>query len=507
MRKKNRIPLPVIVDDFSPSSGYLESRNFDSIDLARSSVPSLDLRDDEENDLVPNLEVIEELESIRGMIENKSRDLRVRELSLSQSISKWNSDIFESHKLIEELSENLIDVGQKRLQDSFLKHELAINTLIEKLNLRIKKYEEITRRFKSNLSADRPPVPTASVTDGVIQHDQILKFLSVEPYSSSRCTAVASALLVCSRSLSSDESDFVLNSFINSTCDILRARFTNYMIQSCSSEVFRLGSDESSRSRFMLKKHSFLCKRLGVVESSTGPVDIILDDTSVGVDRVVDVTSELQHANLIEMWKSGFQRGSFPPVSKPLVRMFADSHVQGSVSGHLRSKISLKDLRCKIVDGLINPFDESKVSDILAALRRDIESKSNHSELKSGFVIILILFLVYRCLEDGLPSLCATQLNETIQSFQRALSTKSYLNTSLSSWGQGLWFIVATVVLYKGDMNNIELVTSLLDLLEHVDSLKSLMPWKDVILDRLGKNLVHTTLVGRVKGLLKRFDA
>jgi hypothetical protein len=503
MRKKNRIPLPLVVDDFSPTSGYLERHNFDSIDLAGSSVASLDLRNLEESRIVPNLEVIEELESIRGMIECKSKDLRVREMSLSKSISKWNSDISESQRLIENLSGNLIEVGEKRLEGAFLKHEANLNRLIEKLNKQIKKYDETARRWnKSSSKADIPPIPSARISDNILQLGEVLQFISSEPYSSSRCTAISATMLMSSKALSPEESDFILNAILASINDLLKARFTNHMIQTCSSELFRLVTGES---RFRLQKHSVLRKRLGLGELGTRSIEIILGDNSAGQDRVVDVTSELRNDRLIEIWTNSLNRGAAAPILKSFLRVFADPHVQGSVCCCMKAKIPWTLSKFKVVDCIINQFEESKVTGLLGLLRNEIES-AKARKLRNDHIILLVFLFIQRSLEDGLPLRCSNELNETVRALVGAIRSKTSLTTALSTWDQGLWYMMSVVVCFKEESGNQELTSSILDLLEHVDSFTSVIAWRDVILDRLGKNLVHASFIGRMKSLLKRLE-
>lgn len=508
-RYRTKIPVPVLVDDFSPRSECMDHLTGASVDLARRSVESLGFIPEEENMHVPNIEVIEELESIRSIIESKSKDLHSRERSLSKSISQWNSDINNAQRLIEELSDNLLHVSEQRLIEVFETRMTQLSQLMDQLNKRIQRYEGLRTKWAHTRGrpADTPPVSEKVGMEGDL--DSVLGYIATKPGDMNRMSAAASLTLVSASVLSEPGSRFVVNSLFNGVIEIIKSKFNTMFLQSLESDL--LSADKATLSRFAAARHTALRKRLGLLDENenNSPVIVSIQESWIGSDKVLDVSSELtDDSRLLHSWNEALSRNASSCLGgKGFMRCFADELVQSVVVTHLELKNRHKGiLKSRLLVALLSSYDESTWCDILRGIRKEIECRSNTITSGIDRIIPVLIFMAYRCVEDGLSSRLCLELAATLFAFVESKATSNLVSRFFGGWTQGMWYVMTAVVMYKQETGTLTLVNAFMNILESAQDVSTLSAWSGCTLERIENGLLHPSVASRVKSFLKRIN-
>lgn len=508
-RYRTKIPVPVLVDDFSPRSVYTDHLTRASVDLARRSVESLGYIPEEENNHVPNFEVIEELESIRRIIESKSKDLHSRERSLSKSISQWNSDIYNAKRLIEELSDNLLHVSEQRLIEVFETRMTQLSLLMDQLNKRIQRYDGLRTKWAHvrGRPADTPPVSEKVGMEGDL--DSVLGYIATKPGDINRISAAACLTLVSASVLSEPGSRFVVNSLFNGVIEIIKSKFNTMFLQSLESDL--LLADKTTLSRFAAARQGALRKRLGLSaeNENNAPVSVFIQESWIGSDKVLDVSSELtDDSRLLQSWNEALSRNASSCLGgKGYMRCFADEVVQSVVVTHLELKIRHRGLlKSRLLVALLSSYDEGTWCDILRGIRKEIESRFNTITSGMERIIPVLIFMAYRCVEDGLSSRLCLELSHTLSAFVESKATSNLVSRFFGAWTQGTWYLMTAVVMYKEETGSLTLLNAFMNILESAQEVSTLSAWSGCTLERIEKGLLHPSVASRVKSFLKRIN-
>jgi hypothetical protein len=502
MKKKLKLPVPV-VEEPSPPSTFRESLDRFPIDLASSSLDAFHGEFDIENEMVPNLAVIEELESIRGMIENKSKDLQVRESSLSRSITKWNSEIVTAQGLVEELSANLVEVGEKRLKETFETYVVKLKALIVKLNERMAKSDAMRQkqqRFRGK--SDVPPLPEIESGCTPILAS-VLAWISDNPQSTSRRVACASVLLVTSKSLSKGESKFVVNSIYNGLISHVRSKIHTTFLKSVDSEEISRTNHVPS-SKFSQAKTTILKRQLGVLEGSTSTaIEIIVSDTSLGENRLVDVYAELDE-HLKPLWEIG--KAAFAThVRESFIRLWSDPSSQAGLVAALRLKSAGKGVRYSLIQLMMSTIDQRSVSESLRELTRILnESPKKFVPMLDGILSSLV-FCLYKCSELDAQSCVTEEISHFVKVIVSTKCVHDHIGRLLSNSHQLLWFIFRRAFFPESKPLSPSIIDAYFSLINCADSLASLSPWKDSVIDAIQQRALGDKGVSLLKNLVKRF--
>ena len=513
MRKRINIPVPVLEDDdVSPKSYFREPLHYASIDLARTSANSYEgLLHLEEDALVPNMEVIEELESIRGMIETKSKDLHVREVSLSQSVSQWNSDVHSAQHLLEQLAENLLETAERRIANQFSAQVGKVNKLIGTLNHSIHKHESVrkSRLARAKGPPDVPPLPRALVPEFDVT-DWALPFISADPDSRSRLVAMAALILVSSPTLTAGSCQFIVNAILNVAVSSIRHKFNAFFMNSVSSDMF--GPPPGNESKFVSARQSILRKRLGLAQSppdDASSLAVMITDVSIGCDKLVDVSAELEDEDMRRVWSQSISRftSTSSESTKTATRLFTDPAVQTALSRQLRAKVACKDLRFRLAEFCIGTLDTASVTVLLKDVKRYLAEPVKADRSATDATIATLMYVVFRASEEGVV---AGHINEIVGTIVQIFQSKQLGQASLriaSEWTQLLWYIVSKVVFYSQEGgNDTAFVDGFLRILDPIHDLSCMSPWRPVILRMIESNRIHNSVIGRVKSLLKKLE-
>jgi hypothetical protein len=497
MASRSRIPIPILVDDVSPRAFSDDFHPRISVDLAGSDI----LRESEDilrsHVSVPDLAVLEELESIRGMIENKSRDLHRKELTLSKSINKWNSEIIEAQRLIEELAENLSATGETKLQDAFSKCEKKLTKMCQKLDGEIKKHEA-RRSICLKGSADVPPLPGEA--NSLNLNERILDIISFSPTSVSRLVACSTLILLQEPTPSNSQIRFCVNNLFHAITSFIAGRFDRLLRLSIESEPQFHSEDVSSK--FSAVKQTILKKRLGLPTTEISQkLSIVVREDYSGIESTIDVQAELDDDLRLILMRSIPEE---TPSSSPMVRLFTDPCVQCAVGKNLRTKSSRGTIETKILELMLSPVSDRALVEKLHGIRKDITVNQNSNPLSVTRYVMCFLFLAHRVIEDARPNEVAVALCDILDAVSGSVAWNGQISRMLSEWPQGLWFIVRTVIGWKGTSEYARIVDSLFSFLKLADCSNALIPWKDVIIEKLNSNQINPSVIGHAKGILKR---
>jgi hypothetical protein len=504
MKKRGGRSGPVI-EDPSPQSTFRESIGNLSIDFGRASFGSLHDELGLENEIVPNLAVIEELESIRGMIEMKSKDLHKREASLSRSVSKWNSDIVTAQGLVEELAVNLIDVGEKRLNESFEGYVLKLKKLISQLNDRIKKHDLIAKKaVKSTRGfSDTPPIPVSENACSPILAS-VLGWISENPNSVSRRVACSSVLICASSSVvSPEESKFVVNSVYSGLLSLVRAKIHLTFMQSIDSGLVS-ALVPSETSRFSQAKRILIKKQLGLPEAPTSSVEILLASDSIGEDRLIDVNAELDE-HLQKIWIDAAKVKSPPRNTDHIIRLWSDPAAQAHVLQAIKQKASRRGIRYSLIQICLGSSDARTLSDSFKELKRIVNDyPKRFIPLLDGIVHCLV-FVSQKCVEDDKGKALLEETRAFVSQLLANNTLGEHLATVLSNSHQLLWFLFRNTFFpaNRGDLSTSTEMYMLL--LEKADDPSSLSPWRDRAIEAIHQKLVPDNAMSTLKNLVKRF--
>lgn len=498
---KKRSPHPAaVVEEPSPQSWCRESIGQWSIDFARSSFGSTHDDLDVENEAVPNLAVIEELESIRGMIETKSKDLQMREASLSRSVSKWNSEIVTAQGLVEALAGNLLDVGEKRLTDLFESYVARLKRLISQLNDRLKKQESFAQKLnRPRGHADVPPLPLSEVSCSPILAS-ILAWISENPSSLHRRVACASVLICGGRSVSEKECKFVTNCIYNALLSVVRSKLHSSFIQAIDSGLICV-SDSNEVTKFTKAKRSILKKQLGLPEGTSCSLEVYISGESTGDSKLVDVCAELDD-HLKQEWESA--KASFLFQNRDhLIRVWSDPSAQSCVLASLRLKSTRKGLKYSIVQMLLGPVEERSMADSIRELSRVLnESPKKYLPLLDGLLSCLV-YVLHTALQDS-----KAIIDQYKSFFDQLYANKvvaDHFGRILSKNPQLLWFLFQKVFIPDRISLPLCLLEIFKSILEKADDLEPLRAWKSKAVDAIQNKRVAEDTVPFLKTLLKRF--
>ena len=491
----------ILIDDVSPRTLTDDFLPRLSVDLAGSDWSySSPVRIAEK--LPPGeLAVLEELESIRSMIHSKSKDLHRKEATLSRSINKWNSEVIEAQRLIEELAENLTLTGETRIQDRFNACESRLKKLIDRVTESSQSVKEFKSRYPKG-PADVPPLPASSEAD--MLEDRVLEFISYSPSSIPRQVAAASVLLLARRVLSDSQTRFSLNCIFNAVYKIVSGRFDRLVRQSLESDLALQADDMLSK--FSAVKQSVLRKRLGIpiAESTQSGMTLVINEELTGTDEAIDIDSELDDDLRVILRSSLGNADESMPGAAPMIRLCTEQTIQAALCKNLRSRPIKKSVKYRLVDILLGSSSDRMVSDNLNTIKRECGINPTLTPSFVPKLIACLLFILHRAVEDERSIEIANTVCDLLDTFSNSASWQSVLSRFMASWTQGTWFVVRTILNWKGSYVGTRALDSLAGILRASDCGQALVPWQPVIVDRLNKNQFHPAVIPYAKALLKQ---
>ena len=504
MRKRNQPPI-LLVDDASPHGFSEDAMSRFSVDLARTSFGSVSAVDDG-LEVSPDLAVLEELESIRTMIERKSKDLTVRERSLSKSISNWNSEVSIARELVEELAENLFRNGQKELEELVDSQSKRVKKMLQSVESRLKGYERIASKFPSAQQADVPPLPHSNdAVRRTVDSDMILS-LAV---SDARCTpkqVAAVCLLIVSHPTFSDAQEaFVLTGLLTTCEDYIRGHF-----DSVFSREFNWLKHKDAQlvdSRFESSRKSILRRRLGVFESAKEEsISVTIQEDSMGSASLVDVHAELD-GDYLSVWTEatkGFENDYPLPMNGSKLAILTDPAIQFFVCRQLKSKLRKRSYQSRLVDLLLLGAGDRAHIEAMTAIVRQVRTDANELAKQAKQLVVILLFLLHRSIEEAKSQEIMTAIHDCVTEIMTSRSLQPFIREAVGEWAQGQWFMMSCLFkLNKSDTSTPAHMT-LLSLLEAPESLISLAPWKDGLLEKIGKSDFPADVLAKIKPLAKR---
>ena len=509
MRKHNSLELPILVDDISPKTVTHDFETRMSIDLARRSMDSFSFEVDPPSVPPADLAVLEELESIRGLIERKSRDLKHREHSLSRSISTWNSEIATAQHLIEELANNLVVAGEKSMEAAFSKQNKKLQKLLDAVRHETKMFNELSRRRVLSLEADVPPVPRIKGGDSL--SDYIMHYISESPSSTGRQVSAATILLLHESPLGENKGSFVENMLFSALREFVLFKFDALMISSVISDM--QPTPDETRSKFASAKQSILKKRLGVGSNSTtgDRINLVLHSEYSASDKPIDIHQEID-GELNEVWTEVYDRikGSALVYRSPLVKLLADQTVQQVVCVRMRQRLGDKSLKGQMIQVLMSHgIADKAILEVLQFAKKVLpQSIITHGTQCLISVFVMLLYMLHRYIEDAKSVDVTNAVCEAIGVMFHARPVAAIISQFLVEWPQGCWFAVKLMVNQnQATPLNDRITDCLCQILNSASDLSCIAPWHAIILDRLDRNLIHPSAIGSIKSLLKRLPS
>jgi hypothetical protein len=507
MRKHNSLELPILVDDLSPKTISHDFGTRMSIDLASHSGEAFSFDIGPPAVPVPDLAVLEELESIRGLIERKSRDLKSREHSLSRSISTWNSEIATAQQLIEELANNLVAAGEKSMEEAFSKRTKKLQKLLDAVRSETKLYKQLTCRQVRNAAADAPPVPQIQGIESISAC--VLEYMSESPSSTPRKVSAATVLLLRCPPLAFKHFGFAVNVLFDALREFGLCKFDALMISSVASDI-QPTSDEA-RSKFASVKQSILKKRLGVGSNSATSerIQLVLHCESSGSDKPVDIHQEVE-GDLLDTWAEVYEtiKGSALVYRSPLVKLFSDQTVQQAVCCRLRQRSENASIKGLLIEILLTyGISDKGILDALQSVKKLLPHLyTTHGTRCVVSVFVLLLYMLHRFIEDARPVDVTNAVCDIIGAMLNSRQLSSVVSQFLLEWPQGCWFAIRFLLTHNHTTPlNERIIECLCQILDSTGDLSCIAPWHAIMLDRLNRNLINPSVIGSIKSLLKRF--
>lgn len=499
--RRQKAPSTILVDDVSPRTLTDDFLPRLSVDLVGSDYSYSPPMRQIERVQPGELAVIEELESIRSMIESKSKDLHRKEASLSRSITNWNSEVFEAQRLIEELAENLTISGEARVKEQFTSCENRLNKLVEKVSGSMRSLIEIKSRSLSG-TADVPPLPNKPQVE-ILDH-RVLEFISYSPSSISRQVSGATVLLLSQRNLSEPQQRFALNYVFNAVFKMISGRFDRLVRQSLESDLSLQPIEMASK--FSAMKQSVLKKRLGIptLENCAQPVSIVIHEEFTGSEDPIDIEAELDDDLKANLKSSMVMDEEVITSSSAMVKLFSDTKVQVALIKNLRSRSMKKSIKYRLVDTLVGPTSDRMIIDNLTAIKRECGSYPTLSPTLVPKLIACVLFIVHRTIEDERSIEIANVACDILDSYINSVAWQPVVSRFMAAWTQGTWFLMRTILNWKGSYVGSRALDSLAGIIRASDCVQALIPWQPVIVDRLNKNQFHQAVVPYAKAILKQ---
>lgn len=506
MRKRNQAPV-ILVDDPSPHAFSEDIMSRFSVDLARTSFGSIHSDLHLPIDVSPDFAVLEELESIRSMIENKSRDLSLRERTLSKSITHLNAEVSVAHELVEKLADNLLRNGEKQLHELHEVQSKKLNKLLSKVESRLKEYENVFSRIPRTAYSDAPPLPEARTESGYqLDSDRIFSLISSD--SDSGKVAAACLLVVGCSSLTVSQSLFATNVLLHAALGVIRSKFDALFFQSIHS--FDSADHEDPKSKFAAAKRSVLKKRLGVIDSHAPEgIKLVLKEDTLGKSSSVDVGTELD-AECLVIWNDALRKceKSEPPTQAPVrVRVLDDAKVQNLVCRQLKQKNRDRTVQSRLVDILLGGAGDRSLIDAMDAICWEVKNEPHRSARSVDLLTVALIFIMHRCLEEAKSDEVNNAVVDATVSLIESRSLQVQVGRVLAEWTQGIWYAF-NILIKLGKGESVSPIHSLLvTVLESSESLACLAPWKETIIEKIAKNEIHPSIVSRLKPLTKRMSA
>jgi hypothetical protein len=497
---RRTLELPILVDDLSPKTISDDFRGRHSIDLVRRSLESASGAFDDHSLGGPDLAVLEELESIRSMIERKSRDLRDKEVSLSRSITSWNTEVVEAQHLIETLATNLVEAGEKRIEEIFNTRAKKLKKLMDAVRKDLNAYQLACSRNPPGSIADVPPLPGTVNPDSV--SDRIFNFLSHDPSSSTRQLAAVTLMLLSIRSPTVNETRYATIVLFDRAVEYVYAKFHYLMIQSLNSDF----QTQDSRSKFSSVRQSILRKRLGVTSSTEERFTLEVEDKCIGDDKQVDVVGVFDD-DVKDLLPPEDQliNSSMKSSHTPVIRLFTDLSLQQSICLALRRRSKNRSVKNRLVELVLFGWSTERVLiDNLKAIQMALDSETGQDANTIQKSLVILVFLLNRSVEDSWTDESCLILRELIDRVIQSSGSRGA--RFLSDWIQATWFALKTLITPVERMPRKMVLDSCLNLLNSAASLKGLVPWSDALLNILEKNQISSDLVGPLKSVMRRIS-
>ena len=135
---------------------------------------------------------------------------------------------------------------------------------------------------------------------------------------------------------------------------------------------------------------------------------------------------------------------------------------------------------------------------------RDV--KDRQCSIRSDVVesaLMCILLVIHRSIEDARSSDVSDTACDLIDAMVESTGWSPTISRFLTDWIQGQWFVIRTIIAWKGVGLSTRVVDSLLSLLKLVECSNSMMAWRDIIIEKLNQNQINQAVVGHAKGILK----
>ena len=438
-------------------SGFVD----DSVDLASSG----------------GVHVIEEIEEIRELIEEKSRDISLRESVLFKSVS-------QAHRLVEQLAANLQANAEKAVEERFERQAETLNRLIEKIDRKLKIQDQFVRKWSSSVKqklADVPPPSQPPVMDRLL----------AEMNSASGRVVAATYMCVVGQTggLSSEAQRFATTALLDWSFQILLQFFHQEFIRIPAR--MDLATTETC-SKFALLKRTVLLKRLGVNEASDrGRMEVVLEADFLGSDSLIEM--EFADDQLRELWVKGYKVSS-SVVTTPPLQIFADPQVQSSLALSLGGRV--KHWRGKIAQVLIAPLnDPESVLLAVRVIRKHLRETSDLPTLAT--VLFLVLTLDRR-------RLITEVVGRELGSLLKELANNTLIN-KLINWKQGIWFMLDFLLQFQGTPATLPSVLGMALILEKVTEIDKscLQIWKPFLLNSIQQGCIDEQVLGPIKSLIR----
>jgi hypothetical protein len=491
-----RHPRPIFIDDMSPrtlSDSFQPRQSVDLAGLDLSFSPQSMGRDHVE---FGGIAAWEELESIRALMESKSKDLQRKEVTLSRSVSKWNSEVVAAQRLIEELADNLTTAGENRIHDAFHSCEQRLQKLEAKLTSQMRMISDLKSRC-SKQTADVPPLPDLRTTDRL--NDRILELLSKSPSSVPRQLSVASIILVQGEDLTGHQVRSAINCIFNVTTRQICAKIDKLARQSMESDM---GSEEGS-SKFLAARQSVLKKRLGLPSADKeSKISIIFQEELTGHEGPIDVMEDIDDDLRVSL-ASRINTSEIVQTGQPIMRIFSDGKLQALAVRNLRAKSRRKSIKSRLIEIILGSCSDKQVQEHVDAIKREIATSSSVTATLVPKLIICFVYIGYRLVEDSRSSETIFSVAELLEIFLNSSSWQPAITRFLPTWVQGIWFSVRFILNWKNTTEGIRYVDALLSLVKGSDCSQALSPWQAVIVERLNKDQIHSSVQGHCKAILR----